>query len=337
MPIQWNGPVTSQQQLAGVIQGESATPAGQFGVASVMYNRMTIPGSYLGGGSGDITQVVTPTQFNGYNPNASPYANQLASDLWNGNSPSGGSTGNATFFAAPAQGNAAWANPNTSSGQGLFGAGNNQIGGNYFSDQQGPPTSNFQPPQYGGTTQTNTGYPQPPEDSSGNLIGAQNPNYQYTQETINPPDSSGVTASGNPTYADGGAVDQTGSATPIANSTFSGTPLTSLGLGGSTSSSNSGGGAPIVITDATSVASNAGTTIQQGTQKLGESITKTGQAADTTLTSATQSVTSTGTGWLQYIGNLVYDVIPRGGVGIAALVLLLMGLWLLGKQQGKVA
>ena len=38
--IQWNGSITSPQELASVIQGESATPDGQFGVASVMHNRL---------------------------------------------------------------------------------------------------------------------------------------------------------------------------------------------------------------------------------------------------------------------------------------------------------
>ena len=150
MPIQWGGQtLTSPTMLASVIQGEASTPAGQFAVASVMYNRMTTPGPYLGGGSNDITQVVTPTQFNGYNPNPSANAQSLANDLWSGNAPQGGSTGNATFFAAPAASNASWANPSTTSGQGLFGYGTNNIGGNYYSDTQGPPTAAFQAPQYG--------------------------------------------------------------------------------------------------------------------------------------------------------------------------------------------
>lgn len=154
MGVQWSGLLSSQSQLAAVIQGESSSPAGQFGVASVMYNRMIDPtgaGGFVGAGSNDITQVVTPTQFNGYNSNTSPYANQLASDLWNGNAPTGGNPGNATFFAAPSSSNAAWANPSTASGQGLFSNGAN-LGGNYFSDTQGPPSSNFQAPSYGSSS-----------------------------------------------------------------------------------------------------------------------------------------------------------------------------------------
>ena len=150
MPIQWSGRITSQQQLAGVIQGEAGNdPAAQFAVASTMYNRMSMPGPYVGGGSGSVASVVLPSQFNGYNPNPNSNAMTLAGALMNGNAPPGGSTGNATFFAAPVQGNAAWAAP----GGPLFQNGTN-IGGNYFSDQQGAPSGNFQPPQYTGAGTT---------------------------------------------------------------------------------------------------------------------------------------------------------------------------------------
>lgn len=151
MPIQWSGRLTSPDQLASVIQGESATPEGQFAVASTMFNREQGLSGFngVGAGSNDITQVVTPTQFNGYNVAPSPYATSLANDLWNGGAPQGGDTGNATFFAAPVQGNAAWAAP----GGPLFDpvTGGTNIGGNYFSDVQGAPTSNFQEPVYAGT------------------------------------------------------------------------------------------------------------------------------------------------------------------------------------------
>ena len=150
MPIQWTGTITSQAQLAGVIQGEAGNdPAAQFAVASTMYNRMSTPGPYIGGGSGSVASVVLPTQFNGYNPSPNSNAMSLAGALMNGQPPPGGSTGNATFFAAPVQGNAAWAAP----GGPLFQNGTN-IGGNYFSDQQGAPSANFQPPSYTGAGTT---------------------------------------------------------------------------------------------------------------------------------------------------------------------------------------
>lgn len=150
MPIQWSGRLSSPQQLASVIQGEAGSdPAAQFAVASTMYNRMANAGPYIGGGSGDVTQVVLPSQFNGYNAAPNSNAQNLASALWAGNAPPGGSTGNATFFAAPVQGNASWAAP----GGPLFQSGTN-IGGNYFSDRQGAPSANFQPPSYGGAGTT---------------------------------------------------------------------------------------------------------------------------------------------------------------------------------------
>lgn len=437
MGIQWGTsstmPVQSQAQLAGVITGESSTPAGQFAVASVMYNRMSIAGPYAGGGSGDITQVVSPGQFNGYNPNASPYANQLAADLWAGNPPSGGTTGNATFFAAPSSSNVSWANPNTSSGQGLFGAGNNKIGGNYFSDKQGPPSSSFQAPQYGGaggntsggvgsgagisspgseatfSGSENTGdnettygtpygsgqlegdtsymqpnfgggstdftsgdsnnpaagqVPTPPQDASGNLIGAQNPDNQ----TFNFPQNNGVATdfggqpfdsgiTGIPPGSSAGSGMAAGlsptALTGTAGGVFAGTPLAGLGLGGvaptgdantpaiasgtgsggGTSGGDSSGGVPVDITDPSKIAVDAGSKVQEGAKDLGKSIGETGKAADTTITASTASLTSTGTGWLQYAGNLLFDFIPRAGFGLAAIVLILMGLWLMGKQN----
>lgn len=148
--LQWGGTITSPTDLARVIQGEAASPSGQFAVASTMWNRMqgASGGGYLGAGSGDVTQVVTPGQFNGWSTgNVSPEAQAYANALWAGQPPPGGSTGNAVFYAAPVYGNAAWASP----GGPLFQSGTN-IGGNYFSDRQGAPSANFQAPQYGAGT-----------------------------------------------------------------------------------------------------------------------------------------------------------------------------------------
>ncbi|MDR3449783.1 MAG: hypothetical protein P4M15_08605, partial [Alphaproteobacteria bacterium] len=149
MPIQWSGTIDSPAKLASVIQGEAGSnPVAQFAVASTMWNRMSNFGPYLGGGSMDVASVVTPSQFNGFNSSPNSTAQGFANDLWGGNAPQGGDTGNATFFAAPSNSNASWANPNTASGAGLFSNGAN-IGGNYFTDQLGPPSNNFQPPVYG--------------------------------------------------------------------------------------------------------------------------------------------------------------------------------------------
>src|SRR5271170_4770135 len=103
MPIQWSGSISSPQQLASVIQGESGSQEGQFAVASVMYNRVQA------GNFGDgITGVVTPTNFNGYNATPTPYAQSLADSLWNGDAPPGGTTGNALYFANPVGSTASW-------------------------------------------------------------------------------------------------------------------------------------------------------------------------------------------------------------------------------------
>jgi len=117
-----------------------------------MYNRMSTPGPYLGGGSGNIAAVVTPSQFNGFSADISPSAQGFANDLWSGNAPQGGSTGNATFFAAPVQGNAAWAAP----GSPLYQSGTN-IGGNFYSDQLGAPSGNFIAPAYGSAVGADAG------------------------------------------------------------------------------------------------------------------------------------------------------------------------------------
>jgi hypothetical protein len=60
-----------------------------------------------------------------------------------------------------------------------------------------------------------------------------------------------------------------------------------------------------------------------------DDIQKTGQAADTTLTTNTQSAEKTGTGGLQYVGNLTYDVVPRIGAGLVAVLLIGVGLWMM--------
>jgi hypothetical protein len=142
---QWSGTLQSQNQLAQVIQGEARTPAGQFAVASTMYNRMAGAEGFSGSGTMDVTKVVTPSQYNGINYNPSANAQALASDLWQGLPPRGGDPGNATVFASPAAGAASWANSN------FFNSGT-QIGTerNVFSDRLGPPSENFRPPVYGG-------------------------------------------------------------------------------------------------------------------------------------------------------------------------------------------
>ena len=159
--IQWNGSITSPQELASVIQGESATPEGQFGVASVMYNRLQ-----NGGFGSSLSKVVTPNNFNGYNVTPSANAQSLANDIWNGNAPSGGNPGNALFFANPngVSNPNSWASWSSPFGQAASSGAAPNLGGNFFTDTQGAPSANFQAPSYGGASPAST-YSDGPSES----------------------------------------------------------------------------------------------------------------------------------------------------------------------------
>ncbi len=137
--MEWSGTIQSPRDLASVIQGEARTPAGQFSVASTMWNRLN-----SGGFGASLKEVVTPSNFNGWKP---PGANALAlaEAMWAGSPPPGGSTGNALYFANPdVPGVAVWTQRLR---QGGYNAGGE---GNLFSDRQDAPTSNFVAPAYGG-------------------------------------------------------------------------------------------------------------------------------------------------------------------------------------------
>jgi hypothetical protein len=269
MPIQWSGRITSQQQLAGVIQGEAGSdPAAQFAVASTMYNRMSMPGPYVGGGSGDVASVVLPSQFNGYNPNPNSNAMALAGSLMNGQPPPGGSTGNATFFAAPVQGNASWAAP----GGPLFQSGTN-IGGNYFSDQQGAPSANFQPPSYTGAgTTIATG----PADAGG---GTTPGGGDYL--TMNPSDPNYGDITNIPVAGVNAPAASTGSggAAPVGND--QGTP--NLGGGVSQSTEPPGSGAPIDVGLQSSTTTDVTNWIKNLESSFGSGLAATLKAAETGL------------------------------------------------------
>jgi hypothetical protein len=112
----------------------------------------------------------------------------------------------------------------------------------------------------------------------------------------------------------GGSAPMGSSSLPSMASGQPGTGINPVGQDQST-------GVPVNITDPNAIASKAGESVKAGTEALTSGLAK-----------DTASLTTSGTGWLQYAGNLVYDLIPRGGVGVAAIVLILMGLWLMGKQ-----
>ena len=191
MPIQWYGRLTGVQQLSGIIAGEAAGAPGQFAVASVIYNRMRNAngvGGYLGAGSNDPYAVVTPTQFNGFTTRTTSYSDQLAADIMAGRAPTGGDPGNAVYFAAQdPRTTLPWAAP----GAPLFATGTN-ISGNYYSDQQGAPTANFQAPSYGAH----------PLVANGGTNDPQTAQYAADAAGYAAADSAGYSPSNNPTSTD---------------------------------------------------------------------------------------------------------------------------------------
>jgi len=142
----WSGIIGgSQDKLARVISGESASIPGQFAVAATMYNRLQ-DGSF----GSSINSVVTPQQFNGYNYGSySQQAYDWAGDLLSGNAPRSGDTGNALYFNATKTIDST----GTASSQAFAREAQQygySTGGNSFSDRFGKPSDNFVPPQYGG-------------------------------------------------------------------------------------------------------------------------------------------------------------------------------------------
>lgn len=333
MPIQWSGVLSGPQQLAGVIQGEAGTAAGQFAVASVMYNRLQ-----NGGFGSSLLSVVTPNNFNGYNSSPSPYAQQLANDLWSGNAPSGGSTGNALYFAAPSSSNAAWANPSTASGQGLFGAGGNNIGGNYYSDVQGPPTSNFQAPQYGGTQTASTEPSVQPDAPSDTTAEGDDPlGWSVTEDPNGQSEftSSGSGGIGSDAVAGGTATASGGSggigSDAVASGTAS-TPATDSQPFNPQTASVPGLNAPANATPAATVTAATNPAGQgqpiaitsdqpeiNAANTVGKSITGAGQS----VTTAAGQLTNAGTSWLDSIYAVVQGFAISAGLVLLGLVLLL--------------
>jgi hypothetical protein len=46
-----------------------------------------------------------------------------------------------------------------------------------------------------------------------------------------------------------------------------------------------------------------------------------------------QAAGQTGTGWFDYIGRLVYDVVPRIIAGLGAVIIIGLGIWLIGSSR----
>jgi hypothetical protein len=104
--------------------------------------------------------------------------------------------------------------------------------------------------------------------------------------------------------------------------------------GGQAQSFDQGSGVPVVITDISGAGGKgAGPQIQKGLETAGKNVQDTGAKLDSTLNQDTGQVTSTGTGWLQYLANLWFDAVPRIGLGLLALIIVLLGFWMIGRQQ----
>lgn len=178
--------------LAQTIQGEAGSnPANQFAVAATIYNRMQA-GNFPGGS--DPTAIVNaPQQFVGFAATPNSTAQQFADAIQNGTLSNYGSTGNAVNFQSG----------QTAANNGFTNGGAN-IGGNYFSDRFGAPTSNFQAPQYGGS---NGSIAQGPADtSSGSTVGSDG-----SYLTMNP---SGTSTATTPSTSSGTTSGDAGTGTP---------------------------------------------------------------------------------------------------------------------------
>jgi hypothetical protein len=140
----------------------------------------------------------------------------------------------------------------------------------------------------------------------------------------------------------GGTGQQAGGESPFGGAPGGGSGEQSGGSSGAQSSDSTAGN-PIYVTNPSVIAVKAGEQVKKGAEqmgkdvkesgkKLGEDVTKTGQALDQQIDSSTGQVTSTAKSITQYVGDLVYHVFPRITVGVGALILVLIGLWMLGNQ-----
>src|SRR5271166_6108317 len=130
--------------VASTIQGEGGNSrADMFAVAATIWNRMK-SGNFPGG-SDPYGIVNAPLQYVAPVTAPSAFATELANAIQNGTLPQYGDVGNAVNFQSG----------QTAVNSGLTQGGTN-IGGNYFSDRLGSPTSSYRPPVYGGTSSAST-------------------------------------------------------------------------------------------------------------------------------------------------------------------------------------
>ena len=262
--------------LAGTIQGEAGSdPANQFAVAATIYNRQQA-GTFPGGTDPNAI-VNAKDQYVGSSGSPNSTAQEFASAIENGTLGNYGNVGNAVNFQSG----------QTAANNGLTDGGAN-IGGNYFSDRFGAPTSNFIAPSYTG------GSVHPALSKLG--IGGK---ATADSNSLNPTPS----------------ADQKDQMKSPASAT----------------SQDLFNGAPVYLTDPHGVASEAGKSVQEGAQKAGTDI-KSGLT--TTATSINDASAQAG-GITQYIGNALYNTLPRIGLILMGIILIGGAFVIMGFEQAR--
>jgi trimeric autotransporter adhesin len=338
---------------AQIIQGEAASQAGQFAVASTIFNRMQA-GNF--GGSTAAGVVNDPGQFVGNLKNApigagvpdtvSPFAASLGADLSNGIAPQGGTTGNALYFLS---------GPSS-----IASGGGTNIGGNFFSDRFGPPSSDFQPPVYGGApnpTSGGSGVPAGlPSNGTGNFYDLTGSD-QFGQ---GPPGQDGSVPSGaNNSSVGMGALTGNGDLTQFSvagvnapastpdsvapNGNDQGTPNLGGGLSGPVLSTT-GAPANTPASDTTATPGDAKptdvpTAIATGfntlTAGLGKAISGAASTGSSAITNSTTAATTAGTTWLGSIFPNVTAWLERAGLGLLAIVLIALAVIFIALNSRK--
>jgi hypothetical protein len=331
----------------------------------VIYNRLQ-----NGNFGSDISYIIRPNQFStpGANPtsNAQALADQIQNGTFQPTLPS-----NALYYRGYGT-SAAYQAANPASAAIINGGLQVTPKGNYYSDRNGAPSSGFAsafgtgagsggdgtPADYAAIGANNTQQYDAagnPVDSGG-LTDAQidsGANYP-SPGALAPSSTSSASDAPNPTQAMPGGIgsilggipgipDQAkGAIGALAGAMGGGlTPNVDSAAGGQQSSNfDQGGGAPVTITDiaaAGGAKGGAGPEVQSGLQSAGKSVETAGGKLDTQIQTSEQAAAATGTGvanlGAQLADNPDTGWLPRIGVGVVAIVLVGMGLWMLGKEK----